>query len=380
VVAAASELTAAAVAINAKAHALGWVGRPISDIASVPGGWRQQFENADIFVSTSGVAFEVHGDIRAKYNMLGGSSGALGLPVTDETGTPDGIGRFNHFEHGSIYWTPNTGPMMVQGRVRDEWASQGWERGPMGYPVADWRDMPPLSGADHPNLGWCLFQNGALFSVAGAAAAAAVAEVTPEQLRGVIRRFFDQRLKAADSSIGLEARVDLDAISDWSYNFWHALPRVLSFGLHGFYDTGSWNPIPDPTFDLQVGLSFAATWPTGSFTYPTVMSLIVVLHWVHVHATGVSSGTLADKLNDGVWHAFYRGSPDPQHPETPDGAIFLTSFPTGANQTGSGNLDVIDVLTTAAGGLQVLLNPLPPLAGGLRRVVAQQQIDAFVTG
>lgn len=72
-------------------------------------------------------AFEVHGDIRAKYQALGGASGPLGLPLTDETVAPDGRGRYNHFEHGSIYWTDRTGPMMVRGTVRDRWAASGWE-------------------------------------------------------------------------------------------------------------------------------------------------------------------------------------------------------------------------------------------------------------
>jgi LGFP repeat len=382
VIAATSELMAAiSAAIAVKAASLGWVGRATGEVTSVPGGWRQRFENADILVGTSRVAFEVHGDIRAKYNMLGGPGGPLGLPVTDETGTADGIGRFNHFENGSIYWTNNTGPMMVQGRVRDEWANQRWEQGPMGYPVEDQRHMPPLTGADHPNLGWCVFQNGALFSVAGAGATALAGEATPEQLRVVVRNFFDRALKAKRPDIGLEARVDLDAVSDWAYGFWAALPRMLSFGLHGFISTGS-TAIPDPTFDIQIRLRFSATWPTQSFLYPSVMSLIVALDWMHVHVSGFPGWVenIAQDIHDGVHDEFYRGVPDPEHPEVPNGAIFLISFPTGANQTGTGGLDVIDVLTTAAGGLQVLLNPLPPFAGTFRKTIAQQQVDAFVAG
>ena len=307
--------------------------------------------------------------------MLGGPSGILGLPVTDESGTPDGVGRYNHFQNqGSIYWRPNTGPMMVQGRVRDAWANQGWELGPMGYPVRDQQRMPALHPSDHPNLSWCLFQNGALFAIAGAAATALTADITPDQLRTLVRSFFDQRLKAADSDLGLEAQVDLDAVSDWSYGFWSASPRLLSFGLHGFHDNGA---LPDTTFDLQIRLRFSSTWPM-SFTYPTSLSLIVSLDWLHVHSTGLGSGKLADGLRDGIVGAFWRGGPDPAHPEVPDGAIFLTLLPTGASQTGNGNLDVIDVLTTAQGGLQIMLNPLPPKVGGFRKGIAQNQVNAFL--
>jgi hypothetical protein len=363
--------------IQAKAAALGWVGAPNGDVEAVPGGYRRSFANADILVGDSGIAYEVHGDIRAKYNMLGGPGGRLGLPVTDETGTPDGIGRYNHFQNdGSIYWTPSTGPMMVQGRVRTEWANQGWENGPMGYPVKDQQRMPALYPSDHPNLSWCLFQNGGLFAVAGAGATCVTADIPPDRLRSMIRSFFDPRLKAANSDLGLEAQTDLVAVSNWSYGFWAAMPRMLTFGLHGFHDNGV---LPDTTFDLQIRLRFSTTWQ-AQFTYPSSLSLIVTLDWVHVHTSGLGSGELADGLRDGVVGAFYRGGPDPAHPEVPDGAIFLTALPTGASQTGNGDLNVVDVLTTVQGGLQILLNPLPPIVGGFRKMIAQQQVDAFLEG
>ncbi len=78
--------------------------------------------------------------------------------------------------------------------------------------------------------------------------------------------------------------------------------------------------------------------------------------------------------------AVYTREDDPNHPEVPDGVIFLASLPTGASQTGTGNLDVIDVPTTAAGVLQVLVNPLPPVIGGFRKSIAQSKVDAFLAG
>jgi hypothetical protein len=81
---------------------------------------------------------EVHGAIRGKYLALGAETSILGYPTTDETGTPDGIGRYNHFQAGSIYWTPNTGANEVHGLIREFWAKQGWERNPnLGYPISD---------------------------------------------------------------------------------------------------------------------------------------------------------------------------------------------------------------------------------------------------
>jgi uncharacterized protein with LGFP repeats len=69
----------------------------------------------------------------------------FGYPLTDETTTPDGRGRFNHFRafnpdgsfigESSIYWTPETGAHEVYGGIRDFWAQQGWETSKVGYPI-----------------------------------------------------------------------------------------------------------------------------------------------------------------------------------------------------------------------------------------------------
>ena len=77
-----------------------------------------------------------------KWAQLGGERGFLGFPLTDELGTPDGIGRFNHFEGGSIYWTPETGAHEVHGAIRDAWQRLGWETSFLPYPTSD-EQTPP---------------------------------------------------------------------------------------------------------------------------------------------------------------------------------------------------------------------------------------------
>ena len=77
------------------------------------------------------------GAIEAKLHALGGCGSFLGAPTTSEQGTPDGVGRYNVFQNGSIYWTPQTGAFEVHGVIRDTWASLGWEAGSLGYPVSD---------------------------------------------------------------------------------------------------------------------------------------------------------------------------------------------------------------------------------------------------
>jgi hypothetical protein len=84
----------------------------------------------------------VIGAIRDKWISFGGKSSFLGLPLTDELATPDGVGRYNHFQGGSIYWTPSTGAHEVYGAIRDKWAELGWERSWLGYPVTGEVDFP----------------------------------------------------------------------------------------------------------------------------------------------------------------------------------------------------------------------------------------------
>ncbi|MGC0334284.1 uncharacterized protein with LGFP repeats [Streptomyces sp. SAI-170] len=147
-------------AIDEKWTQIQWIGPPF-DAGAGTGegpnpdgrGSSRDFANGSIYWSAGTGAHEVHGDIRVKYAQLRGSSGFLGYPATDELPCPDGVGRFNHFEGGSIYWTPQTGAHEVHGAIRDKWASMGWETCYLGYPVSD--EMGP-----NPNQRVSQFQHG----------------------------------------------------------------------------------------------------------------------------------------------------------------------------------------------------------------------------
>jgi hypothetical protein len=103
-------------------------------------------------------SFIVQGAIRARWEALGGSNGFLGHPTTDELPTPDRVGRYNHFQGGSIYWTPAIGACEVHGLIREKWAALGWEQGALGYPTSDETDEPDGSGRystfEHGSLHW----------------------------------------------------------------------------------------------------------------------------------------------------------------------------------------------------------------------------------
>ena len=90
----------------------GFLGQPTTGELVVPDrtGRYMHFAGGSIYWSRKSDAHEVHGDIRGKWADLGWERSFLGFPVTDETGTPDGVGRFNHFQGGSIYWSRKPEP------------------------------------------------------------------------------------------------------------------------------------------------------------------------------------------------------------------------------------------------------------------------------
>lgn len=137
----------AATPIAARYAALGGtssvLGTPVGGEYAVPGGTAQNYTWGRMYYSAATGVHEVHGAILSDYLSLGGPAGVLRLPVTDETRTPDGVGRYNHFSAGgSVYWTPSTSAHAVYGAIRARWAQLGWELGPLGYPTTDETGTP----------------------------------------------------------------------------------------------------------------------------------------------------------------------------------------------------------------------------------------------
>ncbi|QXG77515.1 hypothetical protein KUM42_08450 [Modestobacter sp. L9-4] len=147
--------------------ALGWeksdLGYPVTDELDTPDGIGafNHFAGSgggSIYWSPATGAHEIQGDIRARWAALGWEGGLLGYPVTDELPTPDGKGAFNHFSRrdgASVYWSRATGAHEVHGPIRDRWAAQGWEKGPLGYPLTDQYALPGGGGRND-------FQGGSL--------------------------------------------------------------------------------------------------------------------------------------------------------------------------------------------------------------------------
>jgi uncharacterized protein with LGFP repeats len=82
----------------------------------------------------------------------------LGSPTTSELPTPDGIGRFRHYQRGSIYFTPSTGAHEIHGVIKNNWAELGFERSVLDYPTTDENTCPDNVGRfnhfQHGSIYW----------------------------------------------------------------------------------------------------------------------------------------------------------------------------------------------------------------------------------
>jgi hypothetical protein len=152
----------------------GFLGAPKGEEGAAANGGRfREYAGGVIYWSPDTDAHEVHGAILALWSELGRENGFLGYPLTDESTTPDGVGRFNHFQGGSIYWTPQTGAHEVHGAIRDLWASMGWETSFLGYPVTN--ELPTADGIGRfsdfqgGQIAWSPSLGAAVSSIFGAA-------------------------------------------------------------------------------------------------------------------------------------------------------------------------------------------------------------------
>ena len=137
----------------------GPLGAPVTDEAATADGagrW-SGFQGGSVLWASSRGARAVQGAVHGRWRAHGGERGVLGWPVTDELSTPDRVGRYNHFDGGSVYWTPGTGAHAVVGSIRDAWARNRWEAGPLGYPTTD--ELPTPDGAGRFNH----FQRGSVY-------------------------------------------------------------------------------------------------------------------------------------------------------------------------------------------------------------------------
>ncbi|MGW9826239.1 LGFP repeat-containing protein/glycosyl hydrolase family 16 [Brevibacterium pityocampae] len=116
---------------------------------------KQEFEHGTVYWSPDTGAHAVTGAIARTYEDLDGPEGSLGLPTSDERALRDG-GASQSFEGGQIHWSRDTGAHATRGAIQRHWRSQGWENGRLGYPTSE--ETPVAGGGVRQS-----FQGGVLF-------------------------------------------------------------------------------------------------------------------------------------------------------------------------------------------------------------------------
>lgn len=103
-------------------------------------GVAQNFAGGKIFYTPATGANVVTGQILTKYESLGGADGDLGLPSGSET---DGdldrsrVVPFAAADQPVIFWTPDYGAVVVRGAMNAAWTKLGGATGELGAPTSD---------------------------------------------------------------------------------------------------------------------------------------------------------------------------------------------------------------------------------------------------
>jgi hypothetical protein len=121
------------------------------------GGCEQAFERGSIYSSSAGTFFVRH-EVMDGWARQGWENGPLGYPVGNSFCGLTGAGCGAHFQGGSVYYNPSAGAQVVLPQVAAVWARTGWERGPLQYPTGSiFTGLRDGGWGQH-------FENGAIYS------------------------------------------------------------------------------------------------------------------------------------------------------------------------------------------------------------------------
>jgi uncharacterized protein with LGFP repeats len=102
---------------------------------------------------------EVSGEIYTKYASMGEERSPLGYPTSDTSIPQDKVGRYSHFQRGMIWWNPGTGVHAVMGGILEKWKSMRYERSRLGYPTGEEAPAPDGRGRIQQFQGGSIYWN-----------------------------------------------------------------------------------------------------------------------------------------------------------------------------------------------------------------------------
>lgn len=125
-----------------------------------PGSRKNRFEVGAIYWSPGTGAKEVHGMVFVHYLELDAEAGFLGLPTSNEVVCHGGCKR--EFEGGTMFWSGYSTAHEVHGAIREKYLTLGGPDGLLGFPISD--EMPVLDANGHATPGrFSRFQGGTIY-------------------------------------------------------------------------------------------------------------------------------------------------------------------------------------------------------------------------
>jgi len=131
--------------INQAWRATGGLGGPLGarqgDQSAIgDNGAAQGYAGGKIFYTPDTGAHAVTGAILSKYEALGGPAGDLGLPTGAESdgGVPNSrVSSFSAPDQPVVFWTPDSGAIVVRGAINAAWQKLGGATGTLGVPAGE---------------------------------------------------------------------------------------------------------------------------------------------------------------------------------------------------------------------------------------------------
>jgi hypothetical protein len=117
--------------------ARGFLGEPMSDQETIKGGKRRVYRNGHIYWSAATGAWSVQGAILARYLAMGGPTGLLGFPTTDEMNAARPGSKASRFQFGGIWWSAKTGAKEVRGAILVKYLALGGDASFLGLPITN---------------------------------------------------------------------------------------------------------------------------------------------------------------------------------------------------------------------------------------------------
>lgn len=115
----------------------GPLGYPTAEVVCQSGRCRQVFQHGEITWAPGVGARLLQGGILGSWASTGGMTGPLGSAVTEMVCGLNRAGCGQHFQGGSLFWSPTSGTHAMYGAIRDRWFRQNGQDGSLAYPIGN---------------------------------------------------------------------------------------------------------------------------------------------------------------------------------------------------------------------------------------------------